>query len=66
MRMMARNTATKMASTTKYMMRSLCSGRKPNKVPRGTPCRPSSPPVNGACNQTKYTICAIASVIMAK
>ena len=34
--------------------------------PRGTPCRPSSPPVNGACRQMKYTIWAMASVIMAK
>ena len=28
--------------------------------------QPSSPPVNGACRQTKYTICASASVIIAK
>ncbi len=26
---------------------------RPNRVPRGTPCRPSSPPVNGSCNARK-------------
>ena len=30
-----------------------CQRESPNSLPRGTPCRPSSPPVNGACRQTK-------------
>jgi hypothetical protein len=48
------------------MVVSDASGSRPNRLPRGTPCRPSSPPVNDACRQMKYTICAMASVIMAK
>ena len=39
---------------------------KPNSLPRGTAWMPSSPPVNGACRQKKKTICASASVIIAK
>ena len=39
---------------------------KPNRRPRGTAWMPSSPPVNGACTQKKNTICASASVIIAK
>jgi hypothetical protein len=35
-------------------------------LPRGTDWMPSSPPVNGACRQKKKTICASASVIIAK
>ena len=38
----------------------------PSRVPRGTLCSPSSPPVNLACRKKKNTICASASVIMAK
>ncbi|CPM87505.1 Uncharacterised protein [Bordetella pertussis] len=37
----------------------------PSSVPRGTPCRPSSPPVKWACRK-KNTIWARARVIMAK
>ena len=39
---------------------------RPKSLPRGTDWMPSSPPVNGACRQKKNTICAIASVIIAK
>ena len=39
---------------------------RPKRWPRGTDWMPSSPPVNGACSEKKKTICAKASVTMAK
>ena len=38
----------------------------PNRWPRGTAWKPSSPPVNSACSEKKKTIWAKASVTMAK
>ena len=66
MRWISRKPPTNTAATSQYIAMSLSSGITPNRTPRGTCWMPSSPPVNGASTQKKYTICASASVIMAK
>ena len=58
--------ARKMTSTTPYMASGWVRSTNPNSLPRGTAWMPSSPPVNLACRLKKYTICASASVIIAK
>ena len=55
-----------MTSTTPYIASGCFRSIRPNSMPRGTPWMPSSPPVNGACRLKKKTICASASVIIAK
>ena len=61
-----RNTIVVIDRMTKYSVRSFSSGITPNRRPRGTPCKPSSPPVNGAWTQKKNSICAKANVTIAK
>ncbi|MNC95249.1 hypothetical protein D3C83_123270 [compost metagenome] len=53
-------------STVKYIACTSARSMRPKSRPRGTDWMPSSPPVNGACRQKKNTICASASVIIAK
>ncbi len=55
----------KIPAVSQYMCMSFDSEKKPKACPRGTCWMPSSPPVNGASRQKKYTSCASASVIMA-
>ena len=55
-----------MTDTSAYIAITLDRSMTPNSLPRGTAWMPSSPPVNCACRQKKKTICASASVIIAK
>ncbi len=65
-RWISRKPARNTTATSQYIVMSFCSEMTPNRKPRGTCWMPSSPPVNGASTQKKYTICASASVIIAK
>ncbi len=48
------------------MVMLLSRDSSPKKLPRGTCWMPSSPLVNGACTQTKYTAWPMAMVTMVK
>ena len=65
-RWMNRKLMTKIPATSQYRSKSRAMDTLPRKAPRGIAWMPSSPLVKGAWTQKKYTICAIASVIMAK